>query len=382
MAFGGARVAEYAKARVRRASLLRSEDFQLLLEQPSVGDIAVQLGKSAYASVLKGHVLESMRRSELEFLLSVSVLAEGVAFRHYAGLGDRRLLDLWLENFDIELIKDHLQVRIKTSAWGDYLDPDKMLRLVSDFRLTLADQEKLSSSTNLKDVLMSVKNEPLRAALMEAVRGKESVFAAEGEDFQRAAFALSMVLDRYYLDSIYTAAVKLGGNEGRMMRMLVGTRVDLTNLYWIYRARRFFSMSPEESLTLIMKARYRLDFGLLTKVAFADPRAMGAALAGTPYAQIFDVQGKTSESGGSRSTALQSTALHEVEVERNIYKLLFAAAERVFLSGALGFQNVAAYLMLKELEVRDLVAVVEMVRYGFDKNKIGSILVRTFGKEN
>jgi V/A-type H+-transporting ATPase subunit C len=347
------------------------------LEQPSVGDIAVQLGKSAYASVLKGHVLESMRRSELEFLLSVSVLAEGVAFRHYAGLGDRRLLDLWLENFDIELIKDHLQVCIKTSVWGDYLDPGKMLRLVSGFHLTLADQEKLSSSTNLKDVLMSVKNEPLRTALMEAIRGKESVFAEDGEDFQRAVFALGMVLDRYYLDNIYTVAAELGGNEGRMMRMLVGTRVDLTNLYWIYRARRFFGMSPEESLTLIMKARYRLDFGLLTKAAFADPLAMGAALAGTPYAQVFDVR-----DGSSKSTALRSTALHEVEVERNINKLLFAAAERVFLSGALGFQNVAAYLMLKELEVRDLVAVVEMVRYGFDKNKIGLILVRTFGKEN
>ncbi|MDR1377147.1 MAG: V-type ATPase subunit [Synergistaceae bacterium] len=371
MALGGACVAEYAKARVRRASLLRNEDFRLLLEQSSVGDIAVQLGKSAYASVLKGYALESMRRAELEFLLSVSVLAEGVAFRHYASLDDRRLLDLWLENFDIELVKDHLQVHMKASVWGDYLDPGKMLRLVSDFRLTLADQEKLSCSANVKDVLMSVRNEPLRTALMEVIRGKESAFAAESDDFQRTAFALGMVLDRYYLDNLYAVALKLGGNEGRMMRMLVGTRVDLTNLYWLYRARRFFGMSPEESLTLIMKARYRLDFRLLTKAAFAEPSAIAAALAETPYAQVF---------GASQNTA--SAALYEVEVARNIYKFLFAAAERVFLSGALGFQNVAAYLMLKELEVRDLVAVVEMVRYGFDKNKIGLVLVRTFGREN
>ncbi|MDR2180429.1 MAG: V-type ATPase subunit [Synergistaceae bacterium] len=379
---GGLRVAEYAKARARRASLLRDEDFLLLLEQTSVGGIALQLGKSAYASVLRGHTLESMRRSELEFLLNVSILAEGVAFRHYAGLGDKKLLNLWLENFDIDILKEHFQTHVRShvqthipaqtgsSEWGDYLDPGKMLNLVSDFRLTLIDQEKLSSSATLRDVLMSVKDESLRTALMEPLREWENSQTTEGRVFQRVAFSLGMVLDRHYLDSLYTAAAKLGGDEGRMMRMLVGTRVDLMNLYWIYRGRRFFGMSPEESLTSIMKARYRLDFGLLTRAAFADPRGMGAVLAGTPYERIFDVEG--AENG----------SLYEVELERNIYKFLFAVAERVFLSGTPGFQNVGAYLVLKELEVRDLVAVVEMVRYKFAKDRIGLILVRTLRKEN
>ncbi|MDR1977184.1 MAG: V-type ATPase subunit [Synergistaceae bacterium] len=386
MAFGsgGARVAESAKARIRRASLLRNEDFRLLLEQTSVGDIAVQLGKSAYAPMLKGHVLESMRRSELEFLLNVSILAEGVAFGHYTGLGDKRLLNLWLENFDVELLKNHFQTHMKTSEWGDHLDPGKMLDLVSDFRLTLVDQEKLSSSDTLKDILMSVRSESLRSAMMEAVPGGERALASWEGDLQRITFALGMILDRYYFDNLYAAVARLGGDEGRMMRMLVGTRVDLMNLYWIYRARRFFDKSPEEALTLIMKARYRLDFGLLTRAAFADPRAMAAALEGTPYARVFDARVENSEdgSGALKSEALKGEALYEVGVERNIYRFLFAVAERVFLSGALGFQNVAAYLVLKELEVRDLVAVVEMVRYGFDKNRIDLILVRTLGKEN
>jgi vacuolar-type H+-ATPase subunit C/Vma6 len=112
-----------------------------------------------------------------------------------------------------------------------------------------------------------------------------------------------------------------------------------------------------------MKARYRVNFELLTKAAFAEPRSLAAALAGTPYARVFDVGDV-------------DAALREVVVERNIFRLLFATAERVFLTGSQGFQNVAAYLMLKELEVRDLVAVVEMVRYGFDRSKASQILVR------
>ena len=172
------------------------------------------------------------------------------------------------------------------------------------------------------------------------------------------------------------------------MRMLVGTRVDLMNLYWIYRARRFFGMSPEESLTLIMKSRYRLNFELLTRAAFADPGAIAAALEETPYARVFDAKEpshKPAPETADLKAAARSATLYEVEVERNIYQFLFGVAERVFLSGFSGFQNVAAYLMLKELEVRDLVSVVEMVRYGFDKNRAG-LLVRTLdkmlGKEN
>ncbi|MDR2137440.1 MAG: V-type ATPase subunit [Synergistaceae bacterium] len=361
----GARVAQSTKARVRRASLFQSNDFRLFLEQRSAGEVAVQLGNTAYAPILKDFVLEDMRRTELEFLLNVSILAEGVTFRHYAGLRDKRLLDLWLESFDIGLLKNHLRTKLGTGKWDEHLSPDRILDLVSDFRLTLVDQNKLFKADTLKDVVAAVKNESLRAAIMEAIpSGRENMdLAAGGSDFQDIVFAVGMILDRNYFDGLYTAVANLGGDEGRMLRMLVGTRVDLMNLDWIYRARRFFGMSPEASLTLIMKNRYRANFEFLRKAAFAAPHSLAATLEGTPYARVFDVDGV-------------APALKEVVLGSNIYRLLFAAAERVFLAGALGFQNVAAYLMLKELEVRDLVAVVEMVRYGFDRRKASQVLVK------
>jgi V/A-type H+-transporting ATPase subunit C len=71
-----------------------------------------------------------------------------------------------------------------------------------------------------------------------------------------------MILERYYFNNLYADAAGLGGTAGRLLRKLVGTRVDLMNIYWVYRARRFFNMSPEEALTLITKARYHADFNL------------------------------------------------------------------------------------------------------------------------
>ncbi|MDR2527407.1 MAG: V-type ATPase subunit [Synergistaceae bacterium] len=363
---GGGSIAESVKARIRRGTLIQSEDFRSLLDLSSVGEIAVRLGASAYAALLKGFNLEEMRRSDLEFLLGIAVLAEGVTFRHYAGLSDRKLLDLWLESFDIMLFKNHFRRTMGTGVWGGHMDANRVLGLVSGFRLTLVDQERLLSGATLRDIVAAVRSEPLRAALSEAIPSRDPS-EMSGAEFQKTSFNAGMVLDRYYFDNLYAAAATLGGVEGRMLRALVGTRVDLMNLYWIYRARRFFNMTPEEALTLLVKARYRADFELLTKAAFAEPRALAAALQGTTYEGIFDVENS-------------SAALREVEIESRISRFLFAVAERVFLAGALGFQNIAAYLTLKELEVRDLVAVVESVRYGFDRSKADLLLVRPLGK--
>lgn len=364
-ASGGGRIAESSKARIRRASLLRNEDYKRLLEQSSVGEIAVLLGKTPYASMLEGISLERMRRAELEFLLDAAILAEGVAFRHYMGPGDRQLLDLWLENFDIELLKNRFRTRLSTGKWEDS-DTSALTDQVAGFHLTLVDQEKLSVANTVKDVLAAIKKDSLRAALTEAIPpGRENVdMSAQDPIFQKTAFAMGMILDRYYFDSLYTVSETLGGNEGRMMRMLVGARVDLMNLYWIYRGRRFFGMSPEEALTLIMKVRHRVDFEILTRVAFADPATYPVVLKDTPYGEIFNVEN-------------EEPSLREVRIESRIYGVLFTLVNRVFMSGSSGFQNVAAYLMLKEFEVRDLIAVIEAVRYGFDKSRISAILIRS-----
>jgi vacuolar-type H+-ATPase subunit C/Vma6 len=128
-------------------------------------------------------------------------------------------------------------------------------------------------------------------------------------------------------------------------------------------------MSPEEALTLILKARYRAGFDVLTKFAFAEPNAAAGVLADTIYSGIFEFNEKDNE----------NVALREMRLESRVSKMLLSVAERVFLSGGQGFQNVVAYLTLKEFEIRDITAIMESVRYGFDKNETAMFLIRALG---
>ncbi|MDR1732773.1 MAG: V-type ATPase subunit [Synergistaceae bacterium] len=369
MACSGGRIAESSKARARRGTLLQDEDYRVLLEQRSVGDIAVELKKTSYSSVLQNFSLETMHRTELEFLLFAAILEEGLAFRWYMRSEDREILELWFQCFDIELFRNHFHFQMKTEEW-EQSDVAELFRLSPSFRLTLIDREKLFASTTPADLLAAIKKETLRLALEEILPagGGTGDQVEEGLAFQRMEFSGGMILDRYYFSTLYAASRKLAGVEGRMMQLLTGTRVDLMNLYWIYRSRRFFNMRPEEALTLIMKARYRADFDLLTKAAFAEPGAFASVLKETRYGQVFDAGGREG-------------AMREVQIEKNICRFLLEMANRVFLSGSLGFQNVAAYLMLKEFEVRDLITIIEAVRYGFERKGMDALLIHRLSDE-
>ena len=358
---GGGRIALSAKARVRRSELLSSKDFRALLEQPSVSAVAASLDATPYGKALEGLSLNDVRRTELEFRLGTSVLREALTFRSYMGAGYRRLLDLWLQVYDIEFLKDHFRRRFGADPTAAQ-EEERMFGLFPDFRSTLLDRNALLAARTTGAMLASIWDERLRAALKETLPVKDDGTEVSGEDACRVSFALGMALDRDYFDSLYGAVLPVGGLEGRLLARLVGVRVDLVNLYWIYRCRRFFGLSPEQALATVTRSRYRADFDLLSRVAFSELSAWDGVLEGTPYAGLF----RSDEADPS---------LREAEVELHLCRTLRRVAGDVFRSGAPGWHNVGAYLMLKGFEVRDLITVIEAVRYDYDRRRVGRLLI-------
>lgn len=360
---GGGRIAFSTKARVRRSELLSPKDFQTLLEQPSVSAIAVFLDATPYKNTLKGLSLNDIRRTELEFHLGTAVLREALEFRSYMGTDCRHLLDLWLEVYDIEFFKDHFRVTFGSDlpalSTGRQVDP---MGALPDFKLTLLDRDALLAARTPRAMLASIRNERLRAALNETLPLREDGAELSSDDACKVSFALGMTLDRYYFDNLYRAVLSVGGMEGRLLARLVGVYLDLMNLYWIYRGRRFFGLTPEQALATVTQSRYRADFALLTRAAFSELPAWDDVLKDTPYSVLF------------RSDE-DDSALRESEIELHVYRALRRVAGEMFRSGAPGFHNVGAYLMLKDFEVRDLITVIEAARYGYDRRKVGRLLI-------
>ena len=234
---------------------------------------------------------------------------------------------------------------------------EALRKRVSTVPITVADGGKLLAARTLRDVLDSLRGYPLYNILSEPLKRMEK----EGGTLFRA----KMAMDTFFLTRILSRGGRLPGSEGQGVRQIFGTRADLINIYWIYRSRRFFSLTPEEALGMTLPVRYRISFETLSSFAFApDVPSMVKLLRESVYGGAFG----TDRSG-------ETTEVNEMTLEHNLYRILWKNASKIFGSGSSGVHVVLAYLTLRELEVKDLFTIIEDVRYHYDKKKAREFLI-------
>ena len=349
----GERAAASAKARAFRGRMLSPEEYMRLLECDTVGRIALYLSRTeAYGSYLEGSPrLEEMHRWQVEEIISLAPLLEEAPFRRYLGGVRSSLLLLWGERLDVEVVNRTL--RMVTTGTSSR---EALRRWAEPAKMTLADKDRLLSAQSVRDVLDSVSGGPLERVLGEPLRRFPSSGGADGG----ALFRAKNAMDSFFLTRIMSGAGRLPVAERARVRRLFGVRADLVNIYSIYRARKFYRMSPEEALAITLPVRYMLKHGELSEFAFAaDVRSMTALMSESRYGEAFRAEGTTGE----------------MELEHNLYRFLWDAATAVFASGSMGVHVPLAYLTLRELEVKDLFTIIEGVRYHYDTGKLRGFLI-------
>lgn len=343
----GETAAVTTKARIFRSRLLGREDYLRFLECGTVGEIASLLARTeGYGDYFRDRSPESMHRGKVEWIITFLPLLEALPFHHYLRGTREALLRFWEERFDADMIKKVL--RIIATGRGNR----ELLKRRAEFiPMTLVDGERLVAAATYRDVLAALDGSPVRRSLEEPLRRLER---GDGN-----LFRIKIVLDNFFFTRFLETAARLPAAERRGVFRIFGTRADLINMYWIYRARRFFSMSPEEAMGVTLSVRHKLNFETLSSFAFApDVPAMIGLFKATPYGAAF------AGLGGGR------VAVDEMRLEHNLYRILWRAAAKCFATGEMGVHMVLAYLTLKELEVKDLFSIIEDVRYQYDKGTI------------
>lgn len=364
----GERAAATAKARIFRGRLLSPADYLRLLECDTVGDIALSLSRTpAYEAYFESVSRpERMHRGDLESLVSAVPMLEELPFCHYLGPERTALLRAWGERFDVDVVKRVL--RIITTGVGSR---EALRRRIASVPITLADGEKLLAAQSLRDVLEAIRGWPLEAVLAEPL--KRILASNPGRVGGDTLFRAKTAMDVFFLTRILSEGERLPGSEGRWVRKLFGTRADLINLYWIYRGRRFFAMSPEEALGMTLPVRYKLNFETLSAFAFApDVPSMLKLMRASRYGEAFRATGAARPPGSAPDEAVEAS---EMALEHNLYRILWRTATGIFASGTSGVHTALAYLTLRELEVKDLFTIIEDVRYHYDKKKAREFLI-------
>lgn len=164
------------------------------------------------------------------------------------------------------------------------------------------------------------------------------------EEENKMLFYMEMALDRIYFNNLYQAAVKLKKNDRKNVLEMLGINIDLLNIQWIYRGRKYFNISSEELFNLSLEVGYKYDLRKIKELCYMNLEDFKRNISEGKYHEIFD----------------ETEYLMERSYERYLYNML----DDYFTNSGLSIIIPVIYIFKIEYEMRDLYSILEGIKYG------------------
>lgn len=321
------------KVRSMEARLLTQKDFEAISNMRSVPEIvAFLIGNSTYGEVLEKLEPELVHRGNIEKLLELSLYQDYTKIYRFCSLEQRRFLRLYLKRYEVELINYCLRIVI-----NHYQEPFDL-----EYKKPFFDRYSKISI----DMLVRARTTD---ELIEKLRDTEyyETLRKLRDGHEVTLFDYDLALNLYYFTSLWYDRKKvLKRKELEIFTRDCGVKINLLNLQWIYRAKKYFRLTPADIYALLIPIHYKISTELIRELVEAEtPEAFLERAARTPYGRKYELGG-------------------EYTVEKmyaDCLRQLYTADRR---SDPYSIASVNTYLFMKEQELEKLTTAIECVRYG------------------
>ena len=267
--------AALTKTRAMRRNLPDTEDLRRLIKAPDLASAFDLLAEKGLTADWTPPTDGTDPIFAVETYLSELFEAQILKLYHYYGLAYTKFLGLMLLRFDLETLKMFLRV-IQDQNEAIFPSPQYRLAVARNTGERLFDVDKLSKARSKQQVLDAV--------VLPAYR---KIVADFRPDQPLAQFDLEMRLDREYFRELVLATKGLSHKDRKMVKELVGENIDLHNLRWILRAKRFYEVSDELIFTYTLADGKVFTTDRLYALCGASEGELRELLAATPYRYIL-----------------------------------------------------------------------------------------------
>ena len=323
-----------AKLRAMRGRCLSNADFERLVQIGSVREICAYLkATDAYGEIFADMDENTAHRGEIEMRLNSGFFDEYERLYSFMDRDRREVLRYWFTRREINLLTAGLQ-HVFTH---ENLQKESMRVGLNPFfdRHSGINIDALVTSKTIGDLAAACENTPYYDILKRA------------EEAQSDFFSIAMMLDGRYYESLWRTKDKfLDKDEREVFAELVGSIIDMLNIMWIYRGKKYFGFDPKLIYTYMLPVRYRLTQEQLTEMVNApEPEKLVQAVTQTKYARLFEKCGEG------------------YFVEEIYHSEIYDISRRIFRNYPKTMAAVFAYLHLKEYEINAVTMIIEGVRY-------------------
>lgn len=336
------------KVRAMEGRFITSRQFSELSALESVSDAVEYLRRlPSYTSIFSNMEGVELHRGAIEQRLILSKYQDFAKLYRFANLTQRKFLDLYFMHYEIEILKKCFR-----NAFG-HQNPDIDLSVFRDFfdKHSKLDLMKLSSSGSIQNFISNL-NGSVYYELLSRL----------DDSAHPTLFDYEVHLDLLYFRTIWKVKGKyLSKKEQRILADCFGSKLDLLNLQWIYRSKRYYSLKPSDIYTLLIPIEYHLKKAQLTQLAEAGTlEEFYHVLMTTYYGKLKN---------------LENTDMPDLEA------LTMEALDKIYnTTSRRNPYSIAAlnsYLYFKEEELQKIITVIESIRYGVSAGNM-----RSYGPKN
>ncbi len=335
------------KVRAMESHLITDSQFREMAALETVADAVEYLQRlPAYEGLFANLDGVELHRGAIEQRLILSQYQDFAKLYRFANLTQRKFLDLYFMHFEIDILKKCFR-----NAMGrNRLDID--LSVFQDFfeKHSSLDLMKLSSSATPQEFIANLEG----SVYYDLLSHLDDVE-------QPSLFDYEVHLDLLYFKTIWKVKGKyLTRKEQALLSRCFGSKLDLLNIQWIYRSKKYYHLQPSDIYSLLIPIHYHLNKEHITKMAEAgNLDEFYSILKTTCYGRTED---------------LETTDRPDLEhLTQNILNKVYHSASQ---QNPYSIATLNSYLYFKEKEIQKIITLIESIRYRVSPEEIISYVVK------
>jgi len=334
------------KIRVMEKEFLKREDYLNMLKKESVADAARYLKENIFYGKLLGEIhLNTVSRRDLEDILKRNMIKNMDKLIHYFRDDYQDLIRSLYIRYEIE----DLKVLARSIFNGK--KPETIEKSISFLgKYSRVSPERLFKSRTIRDLIYSLEGSEFFEFLIPLVDGR-----------RENLFRFEMALDMGYFNIIQSRRLKISGDDRKMLKKWEGIVADLYNIQWIYRGKKFYNLLSEELLN------YTINFG--DKLTFADRKDMC-------YTKNLEELYRMTINSVYGFLFKEEEIYRDIYMERRINRFMYYKLKGLTRKFPMSIIQTIGYVWLLEFEIRDIISIIESIRYGLPPEETRKFLVK------
>lgn len=331
-----------AKVKAMESNLFKKDDYVKISNLENVPEFInfLKLNPS-YEPLFSGYDEGALHRGQIEQLIINSLFDSFSRIYRFCNREQRKALIFLSFRFETTIIKHCLQhvfnqeYEYKGSNFDTFFSKRLKINL-----------EQLSAARTV-DEFINILKDTEYASILKAIQNTNNP----------TLFDYEMQLDIYYFKKVWKLKDKyLKGDSNKAYTEILGKKIDLLNILWIYRSKKYYDIDPSKIYSYIIPIFYKLKKKEITTLIESNSvDELITLLNSSYYVRAYDIT--------------------EITSFENLYQSLLT---KIYKTNKQKYPNSMApvqnFLYLKEIEIDRLTTVLECIRYKLQPDQILSYI--------